>query len=867
MYAGHFPKIGMSAVKGPFFYHFLLGSDDCYILKEISKFHDSQILDSGYTSQDGSALTICNASPDCCICDLFPSKPSKLTSVDLMYNKLTEVPDVLSLHEESIANIGLSFNHYKCIPSPVFDFKHLIHLNIVQNQISFIPSDIEKLCNLKVLLLDNNRIRMLPDQLGKLKNLKILGLGWNILTSLPKTMKNLCSLRRLELHHNQFKVFPSVLCSSELQLDTLTMDNNRIQVVPESAKNLISSLTYFTIHCNPIQIKDSLTFFYTDESFIKIILSHGKNSKPRGTLRVLILGRSGSGKSSLAKAVVGNDYITPIDKEEIDHTVGIDQYSYRFGFEDKVYEISLWDFAGEKCYAMMNQMFISPGSLVWLVFNMHKYKIGDKECFENNIGIWLRGVRARMGNPVVWIIGTHEDECGSMAGKIKANVKKFLRDIFKDICVLVLSISNAHDLGGHDELKKKIKELPAHQAFSVSFEEFKPHWLNSEEYLLNLASQKMNKCEPPIISKAEAFECLKTQGLIEDEKDFNKFIKKLHKGGEIFIFKESVCLDVVWLISLLREIFRSDLADQLEIGLPKCETQLAIESIRTAGTISSTILLKIWKAIGVAQEIFNEIVALLFEFKLAFKVQSHSIEDSYMFPWLLSEEGHEKITFSNIIQKLSLHENSILMVHSFDFIPPSFFEQVIMTCSLIVDISNVTRHLMSADFNHLSISILRLPEDTDPHKGYIAFSVCDNRFKPSYSGMWSMILGLNELLQKCVKDWRGIEQPRSYVVCPQCVRFEDSSATPYLFPFKKLEGKKLFPCQRCKDAKNRKYKIPVRKLYPPQAVDGSAGECIAPLKLHMSSLPPLSFLILPFIVEYFWSIVFPLLHHFEAIHV
>ena len=94
-----------------------------------------------------------------------------------------------------------------------------------------------------------------------------------------------------------------------------------------------------------------------------------------------------------------------------------------------------------------------------------------------------------------------------------------------------------------------------------------------------------------------------------------------------------------------------------------------------------------------------------------------------MFSWLLSEEGHEKITFSNITQKLSLHDPSILMVHAFDVIPPSFFQQFITTCSLIVDISKVTRHFMSADFNHLSISILWLPEDTDPHKGHTAFVI------------------------------------------------------------------------------------------------------------------------------------------------
>ena len=604
-----------------------------------------------YSYRFGSILTMCNASLEKTNPEIFMFPASNFTTVDLMHNKLTTIPDELSPHRETMVSIGLSFNHFKCIPSLAFDFKRLLHLNFIQNQLSFIPKEIENFSRLKILFLDNNRIRMLPDELGELKNLKILGLGWNVLTSLPKTMKNLCSLRRLELHHNQFKVFPSVLCSLELGLDILTMDNNRIQVVPESAKNLISSLTHFTIHRNPFQKKDSLTFSNTNALFIETIMSHGKNSKPRGTLRVLILGRSGSGKTSLAKAVVGNDYITPIDKEEIDHTVGIDQYSYRFGFEDKVYEISLWDFAGEKCYAMMNQMFISPGSLVWLVFNMHKYRIGDKECFENNIGIWLRGVRARVGTPVVWIIGTHEDEC-SRVRSVKTDVEKFLNSMVKDIPVLV--VSNAHDLRGHCELQMKIKELPAHQAFSVSFEELKPHWSTSEEYLLNLASQKMSNHQPPIISKAEAFGCLKKEKLIECEDDFGSFINHLHIAGEIFVFKESVYLDVVWLISLLREIFRSDLADQLDIGVTKCETQLAIGSIRTAGTISSTILLKIWKAMGVTEGYFDEIVGLLFEFKLAFKVQSSSFSEySYMFPWLLSEEGHEKTTFSNIVQKLS----------------------------------------------------------------------------------------------------------------------------------------------------------------------------------------------------------------------
>ena len=736
-------------------------------------------------------------------------------SVDLMHNKLTTIPDEVSHHKDSIVNVGLSFNRFKSIPLVLFDFKWLIHLNIVQNQLSCIPKEIGNFCNLKVLLLDNNRIRMLPDELGKLKNLKILGLGWNILTSLPTTMKNLCSLRRLELHHNQIKVFPSVLWSSELQLDTLTMNNNRIQVVPESAKALISSLTHFTIHNNPIQIKDSLTFSNTNKVFIETIMSPDNKRKPRGTLRVLVLGMCGSGKTSLTKAVVNSDYITPIDKGKIDHTVGIDLYSHRFSLRDNIYEISLWDFAGEKCYAMMNQMFLTRGSLVWLVFNMHKYTIGNKECFENNIGTWLRGVVARIKNPVVWIIGTHADECGSMAGKVKAKVKKYLRLTFKDIRVLVLGVSNAHDLGGHDELNKKIMKLPTHQRFSASFRELKPDWSTSEEHLLNRASQKMNKPEPPLVSKAEAIECLKTQGSFKDEEDFKKFIKKLHNGGEIFIFKESVCLDVVWLISLLREIFRSDLADQLEINVTNLEMHEASASIRRKGTISRRTLLKIWEELGMTEECFNKIVELFSEFKLAFESKSKC----FLFPWLLSTNGDDKITFSNICQKLPLCDHSIMMIHSFDFLPATFFQQFITSCSQKVQISEVTIGLMSGDFERLKIYVIKIP-DKDSVKGHIFCAICaDNGSDPNYAEMWHILEWLSDTLHRIAhEDWKGNKQPHSYVVCPQCVHFKESNP------------KLMLEYDHCKTCKTE---------YPPQAEDGS-GECFfmhRPSKSHMSGQP------------------------------
>ena len=58
----------------------------------------------------------------------------------------------------------------------------------------------------------------------------------------------------------------------------------------------------------------------------------------------------------------------------------------------------------------------------------------------------------------------------------------------------------------------------------------------------------MSNHQPPIIIKAEAFGCLKKEKLIEHEDDFEDFINNLHIAGEIFILKEGMYLDVVWLI-------------------------------------------------------------------------------------------------------------------------------------------------------------------------------------------------------------------------------------------------------------------------------------------------------------------------------
>lgn len=779
-------------------------------------------LDSGdycYISQDHSTLTICNALIDKIDSENVWSSCKNLKLVDFTHNKLNTIPDQLLLYKDSIISIGLASNCFKMISPLLFKFKELVHLNMIQNQLTIIPSNIKSFSNLRNLLLDNNNIRVLPCEISDLANLEILGLSFNLLISLPQSISKLHRLKRLELHHNHFKVYPSVLYSADLSaLMILTLDNNRIQIVPDEAKHLISKRSIkFTIHSNPIQIKGAVLDPSDNSKLIGMIIANDNRSeRQRGTLRVLVIGESCSGKSSLVRALVDrNNYITPVDTEKVDHTVGINNYFYRFRNNGIVYELNLWDFAGEKCYAMMNQIFISSGSLVWIVYDMSKY-IDDRKHFEDNIGTWLRAVIARIGTPVVWIIGTHADKC-QQADRVKANVEKFLIEAFENMksstntCVLnldliehsinIFSISNACDLNGHKNLHRKIEELPVQMEFSASFEQFKPNWSSAEEYLIKLIIDSQNL---PILSMDKTFDCLKKENLILDKKEFETFIENLHAAGEILLFKGNIYLDIVRLIQLLREIFRNDLTDQLKILLGTVEAERAEECIKTTGIISRDIISNyVWRSTEVDRHL-----QLLLDFGLAFKVTSKTYPDSLLFPWLLIDSGNTEVPFSNIASILPLKRHIIVLVHKVEYILPSFFVQ--FCCSVNVEIQKITRNHMSASLNHHSIFVVLMPEDKDPYKGYIVLFVGDDRQRNcSYSTMWSTLNTLTNAFQQLVEEWKGFGPLRTWVVCPKCIQSQVEH--PFLFEYTPLEeSTKYVTCKRCEET------IRAKRVFPPQ---------------------------------------------------
>ena len=138
-----------------------------------------------------------------------------LTSIDLSYNRITE------MYRESFINL------------PV-----LQNLNLSNNQISEIPRDLfQNLQTLKNIDLNNNQISILPNKLFKnLSNLETITLINNQLTIIPdKLFKNLPKLRTLHLSHNQIGTISMRTFMNLPVIHIIGLSGNRINTIERNS--------------------------------------------------------------------------------------------------------------------------------------------------------------------------------------------------------------------------------------------------------------------------------------------------------------------------------------------------------------------------------------------------------------------------------------------------------------------------------------------------------------------------------------------------------------------------------------------------------------------------------------------------------
>ena len=537
----------------------------------------------------------------------------ELQMLDVLHNRLEVLPHRLARFSKSLEVVGCAFNSFFSIPEVFFQCQKLQNINLYHNEVHTVYRRIGSLHCLSLLDLGRNRIEILPDVFSNLPSLQIFVLEGNFLSTLPKSFSHLQSLNTLSLADNMLKEFPSALVGLSA-LKSLSLHYNRIQHIPGSAFSLICQLQDITLHGNPIQDQILLSM-KTEEIQDYLCNQCSSNPLPEVTksFRILVLGECGSGKTSLVEALCKQKYVAPFKGTFHDHTVGINCYKWPIYCSGKSFDISVWDFGGEKSYSMMNQLFLSDFTLVWIVVNAQTYN------YVMSIKSWLNAILSTSEQVKLTIVCTHSDqvddsEClHQITSDIYARIKMQLEDCTKGCnvkdeffthCTVegesklihcaeylltnfdIMTVTNAFPLTGHEELRESVKHLIESNLFNLK-SPLPTMWVKAESRILEFSQSLIVDGIPPIKKAAEVAKEL--DGIIDDFTEMQIFLKYLHQAGVILILESpseevhklsnkynreghcgtddsptsSVVLQPPWLVFVLKSIFRHDFCDIL----------------------------------------------------------------------------------------------------------------------------------------------------------------------------------------------------------------------------------------------------------------------------------------------------------------
>ncbi|KAL6051973.1 Leucine-rich repeat serine/threonine-protein kinase 2 [Balamuthia mandrillaris] len=113
---------------------------------------------------------------------------TSLTSLDVTYNHLSEIPSVFFANCRELRFLDVSGNQLTRLPSEIGCLTKLDRLYASSNKLEAIPYTIGKLTNLQVLCMQNNKISKIPYQVGLLSKLETLFLEDNPIKDPPRSV-------------------------------------------------------------------------------------------------------------------------------------------------------------------------------------------------------------------------------------------------------------------------------------------------------------------------------------------------------------------------------------------------------------------------------------------------------------------------------------------------------------------------------------------------------------------------------------------------------------------------------------------------------------------------------------------------------
>jgi len=296
----------------------------------------------------------------------------ELTVLDLAHTTLQELPPELGGLVQ-LTRLDLSHNPLAALPRELGQLANLTRLYLANNRLDALPPELGQLANLTRLYLAHNRLGALPPELGQLANLTRLDLSHNLLATLPPELGQLAKLTVLELAHNQLASLPPEI-GGLTKLTVLSLVANRLAALPQSLGTL-EMLERLFLHDNPaLQLAPSILGadprhpqdprVAAAKSILGFYFARlTGRTRPLDEVRVMLLGRCGAGKTSLAQALRD----LPIRDREVS-TPGIALGTCTLeGSGGQAVTARVWDCSGQELCHELHPLFFSPRSLYVVV--------------------------------------------------------------------------------------------------------------------------------------------------------------------------------------------------------------------------------------------------------------------------------------------------------------------------------------------------------------------------------------------------------------------------------------------------------------------------------------------------------------------
>ena len=212
----------------------------------------------------------------------------------------------------------------------------------------------------RVLFLSNCGLKGFPQALREVKGVEFLDLNNNKIREIPNWIGSLSLLEGINLRGNQLRTLPPQIGSLK-RLVGLYLSNNKLEALPESLRSL--KLEALDLQDNPrLGLPESILKRPPEEILRYYFESRAEKGQPLLELKLLLVGRGGAGKTTLAKRLAGE---APDARGLETHSIAIRELM--LNCPSGLVRTRAWDFGGQEILHATHQFFLTERSLYILV--------------------------------------------------------------------------------------------------------------------------------------------------------------------------------------------------------------------------------------------------------------------------------------------------------------------------------------------------------------------------------------------------------------------------------------------------------------------------------------------------------------------